>query len=306
MGRKQFELTGFSVFISIAIVLVSAPVAVQAEDTGVRGESVRETVGSADGTQIGYTQIGSGDIQLVMVHGALSTAEQWTPVAEAMPEGFTCYVMDRWGRGDSEHHEEYSLEREVEDIEAVLRAAGPDPWLLGHSSGSIYTLEAARRYPIAGLILYEPPIHGFHGKFAEEIWPRIDRTAREERYEDVVSIFLADEAGVPEEALTSLKATPMWDHRVEHAPQSVREWGELIRVQPTVARYADIAVPTLLLAGTLNEHHPSFATQALEDALPDARIAWLEGQGHTANLMAPEKVVRIVSEFVLSHEPDEG
>lgn len=219
-------------------------------------------------------------------------------MAGALAERCTCYVMDRWGRGGSDDHADYSLEREVEDIEAVLEAAGPEAYLLGHSSGAIYTLEVARRSPLAGLVLYEPPLHGFHGRFVEEVWPRIRAAAEEGRFEEVVSTFLADEAGLPDDVLASLRETPLWQHRVALAPHSVREWAELIRLRPTVDRYRDVSVPTLLLAGTETEGHPSFATRDLQELLPDVRTALLEGQGHTANLMAPDLVARELLAFL--------
>lgn len=219
-------------------------------------------------------------------------------VAAAMSETCTCFVMDRWGRGGSADRSNYSLEREVEDIEAVLDAAGPGAYLLGHSSGAIYTLEVALRASIAGLILYEPPLHGTHGRFVEVVWDRLRIAAQEERFEDVVSIFLTDEAGLSEEVVSHIRTTPLWDHRVALAPHSVREWEELIRVRPPVERYRSISVPTLLLAGTETADHPSFATKELESTLPDVRTAMLDGQGHSANLIAPDLVAQEVTAFL--------
>lgn len=155
----------------------------------------RQTVRSADGTRIGFTRVSSGPVPLVIVHGALSAGVRWISVAEALADQCTCYVMDRWGRGASEDHAEYSLESEVDDIGAVLETAGPDAFLFGHSSGAIYALEAALQYPIAGLVLYEPPLHAFHGRFVDDALSRMLVAAREERFEDVVAIFARDEEG---------------------------------------------------------------------------------------------------------------
>lgn len=94
----------------------------------------RQRTVSDGGTRIGFTKVGSGPISLVLVHGALSCGENWIPVSQALTEHCTCYVMDRWGRGGSDNRVEYSIKREVEDIAAVLQAAGPDAYLLGHSS----------------------------------------------------------------------------------------------------------------------------------------------------------------------------
>lgn len=259
----------------------------------------QETVRSADGTRIAFTRVGDGPVPMVIVHGALNTSEQWLPVATAMVENCTCYVMDRWGRGGSEARADYALEREVEDIIAVLEVAGPDAYLLGHSSGAIYTLEAALSAPVAGLILYEPPLHAFHQeRFVEDIWERIRSAAEEDRYDDALSIFLAEEGGMPDEVMAEVQATPYWDHMLEHTPHSVTEWEALVHERLEVDRYRDISVPTLLLAGTETQDHPSFATQALDDLLPNARTVMLDGQGHGANLSAPDLVAQEIVEFL--------
>lgn len=261
----------------------------------------QRSVLSADGTGIGFTKIGSGHVPLVIVHGALSTGRPWMPAATAMAEHVTCYVMDRWGRGQSASRADYSMEHEVEDIAAVLDAAGSGAYLLGHSSGAIYALEVAARSAVAGLVLYEPPLHAFHsGRFVDEVWDRIRVAGEEGRFEDAISIFLTDEAQMPPNALASLQTTPLWKEMVATAPQSVREWGELIQLQPTVERYEALVTRTLLLAGTETEAHPSFATKALANTLPNSRTRMLVGEGHFAHLSAPERLAEVVTEFVLT------
>lgn len=260
-------------------------------------QAEKRAVHSADGTRIAFTEIGSGPVPVVIVHGALNSGEHWMPVAAALAEHCTCYVIDRWGRGGSGHHTDYALEREAEDIKAVLAVAGPDAYLLGHSSGAIYSLEAAQGSRIAGLVLYEPPLHA--GAAFESTVDRIRLAEKEQRLDDAVSIFLREEARIPEVELSSLKATPVWADMVALAPQSVREWEELVEDMPTVERYRDVAVPTLLLSGTETTDHPSFATEALQGTLPDARIARLAGQGHGGHLGAPDMVAREVIKFIL-------
>jgi pimeloyl-ACP methyl ester carboxylesterase len=264
----------------------------------VSGQAGYHTVHSADGTAISYTKVGSGPVPIVLVHGALNSGEQWMQVAKALAEHCTCYVMDRWGRGGSGSHEDYSIKSEAEDIIAVLEAAGQDAFLLGHSSGAIYALEAALRTPVAGLILYEPPIHAFHGRFAKEIWESIQVAAKEERYKDALSIFLTKEAGVSDQELAFLQSIPSWNHMLNLTPQSVREWAELIRDKPNVGRYQEIKVSTLLLTGSKTINYPSFATQALYEMWPKARVTKLEGQGHGANLAAPEMVAKEITNFI--------
>ncbi len=269
----------------------------EALETPVQPET--KTVRSADGTRIGYTKIGSGPVPVVFVHGALNTGEQWMQVAQELSEQYTCYVIDRWGRGNSEHRTDYSLEFEIADILAVLEEAGPESYVLGHSSGAIYAIEAAKRASVAGLILYEPPLHAFiEGPFVDETFDRIYSAFEDGKYEESLHIFLSEEARVPDEAIAEVEATPFWDHMVEHTPHSVIEWKALMQEDMDLERYRDIAVPTLMLAGTVTEEHPSFATDALDALLPETQIAMLEGEGHTANLSSPDMVSEEIDEFI--------
>lgn len=271
-----------------------------AEASSVFGQAEKHTVQSADGTTIGFTKIGSGPVPVVIVHGALNTHEQWLPLATAMNEQFTCYVMDRWGRGWSDDRTDYSLKKEAEDIAAVLEEAGPDAFLLGHSSGAIYALEAALTSSLAGLVLYEPPILAFEkNRFFEKNRDPVRIAADEERWEDMVSIFLKDEARISEEELTFLQASPFWEPMVDLAPVTACEWVELEENKPTVNRYQNIKVPTLFLTGSENENHPSFATKALNERLPDARIVILNGHGHSAHLDDPKLVAKEITNFIL-------
>ncbi|HSM56058.1 MAG TPA: alpha/beta hydrolase [Candidatus Sulfomarinibacteraceae bacterium] len=267
---------------------------IERESVAVKTQTVR----SEDGTRIGFAKVGSGPVPLVIVHGALNSAEQWLSVAKALAEPCTCYVMDRRGRGRSGDAAAYDFEREIEDIAAVLQAAGPEAFLLGHSSGAIYALEAARRQSIEGLALYEPPLH-FQRQF-EEIFERIRPLMEQEQFNEAVVLFYREEAGVPEEQLSVLRSTPLWRHMVALAPTAHREWEALLEAGLTVERFREVSEPTLLLTGTVTQDHTSFATRALEATLPDARVVLLEDQAHAAHRMAPELVAKEVADFMLT------
>ena len=257
-----------------------------------------QSVRSPDGTRIGFVKMGSGPA-LVLVHGVLNTADQWLPVAIAMSDHCMCFVMDRRSRGRSGDGADYSLDRQIEDIQAVLDAAGPGASLLGHSSGAIYALETARRFPVGRLVLYEPPLH-FQGPKAEGLVDRIRAKVESKQFENAVTIFLKEEARVPEDALSGVQATPLWDQMVALAPTLLGELEMILRLGPSVERYRDVSIPTLLLSGTETVDHPSFATKALQDTLPNVRKAMLDGQGHGANGEAPDMVARAVTDFLLA------
>jgi pimeloyl-ACP methyl ester carboxylesterase len=93
-------------------------------------------VRSKDGTEIGFLRFGEGP-PLVFVHGSLSVAERWKACAELLSDRFTCYLMDRRGRASSGDAPNYSIEREYEDVAAVLANAGAEASLFGHSYGAI-------------------------------------------------------------------------------------------------------------------------------------------------------------------------
>ena len=130
-------------------------------------EPRERVVRSKDGVRIGFLELGSGP-PLVIVHPSVSSGDAWLPVAGRLAERFTCHLMDRRGRGRSGDAIDYSLEREGEDIAAVLEAAGPGAHLLGHSYGAVCALEAACRVPVDLLVLYEPPL-AVDGRFAERL-----------------------------------------------------------------------------------------------------------------------------------------
>ncbi|MBN9683961.1 MULTISPECIES: alpha/beta fold hydrolase [unclassified Corallococcus] len=109
-----------------------------------------------DGTSLSYFRHGQGPA-LVWICGTLSTWDNWRDVASRLSPRFTDFVLERRGRGASADGEVYSLEREVEDVLALMQEARAGACLFGHSPGGILALEAAARRPPARMVLYEPP-----------------------------------------------------------------------------------------------------------------------------------------------------
>ena len=256
-----------------------------------------QTVRSADGTKIGFAAVGSGP-PLVLVHGAWNWAEHWVGVAEALSDAHACLVMDRRGRGSSGDGVDYSLDRELEDIAAVLNAAGPGASLLGHSSGAIYALETSRRIPVGRLILYEPPLRWAERGDPAGLVDRIRVLVDEGRFEEAATLFFSEEGRLPREALAFLRSRPEWHSMVALAPVCVREWEAILGAGLSVDRYRDLSMPTLLLAGSENLDHPSMATEALAATLPDVRTAVLDGHGHMANRTDPALAAEEVRRFL--------
>jgi pimeloyl-ACP methyl ester carboxylesterase len=116
------------------------------------------TIGSRDGTAIGYERSGHGP-PLVLVHGTTADHTRWTPILPPLEQRFTVFALDRRGRGLSGDSGDYTIELEFDDVAAVVDSIGEPVVLLGHSYGALCSLEAALRTSnVQRLILYEPPI----------------------------------------------------------------------------------------------------------------------------------------------------
>lgn len=254
-------------------------------------------VRSSDGTQIGVHSVGSGR-PLVLVHGAWNWAEHWLGVADELADAYTCWVMDRRARASSGDGDGYSFDREIEDITAVLEAAGPDASLLGHSSGAIYTLETALRASVGNLLVYEPPLRWAERGDPADLVGRIRALIDEGKLESAAELFFSEEGRLDDEGLTFLRTLPEWEPMVTLAPVCVREWDAILAADLSVDRYRELSTPTLVLAGSENLDHPSMATESLAATLPEVRTAVLDGQGHMANRTDPPLVASEVRAFL--------
>jgi pimeloyl-ACP methyl ester carboxylesterase len=253
------------------------------------------TVRSADGTQIGFLKIGSGPA-IVFVHGSLSTGEQWLPVASGLADSFTCYLMDRRGRGRSGDSEDYSLAKECADIKAVLDFAGSHACLLGHSYGAICALAAANSFPVARLVLYEPPLPIHHAVVGPEL-NEVRAAVFRNDLDTALTVGLREMVKVSANELADLKTSPLWSGMVALTPTWVRECEVVAGLELGVERFAGMAAPTLMLLGTATAAHHIEATRALENTLPQVRSAEFDGETHFAHLTATEQVVSALGRF---------
>src|SRR3712207_6694772 len=122
-----------------------------------------ESATSKDGTPIAYWRSGEGP-PLVLVHGTAADHGRWRPVLPAFEERFAVCAVDRRGRGGSGDSEDYAIEREFEDVAAVVDSLGEPAFLVGHSYGALCALEAALLTPnVRKMVLYEPPMDASGG-----------------------------------------------------------------------------------------------------------------------------------------------
>lgn len=261
-------------------------------------EVTRGSVTSADGTSIGYVRVGTGPA-LVMVHGSISTHADWLAVAKLLSPHFTCFLMDRRGRGMSDPGAEpYHIEREYEDITAVLAAAGPGASLMGHSFGAICALGAAAKTSVTRLVLYEPPLP-VGGPVAGAYLEDYRRAVEAGQFDEALGIGLRRFVRLPPELVEAMRPTPIWTSMLTMVGGWAREMEAIDALGPDVSRYWAVRCPVILLLGTRSSWHPlQNATRALADTLAQARVAPLEGEGHMAIRTAPGLIAKAVTPFL--------
>jgi pimeloyl-ACP methyl ester carboxylesterase len=239
-----------------------------------------ETIPSTDGTPIGCWRTGDGP-PLVLVHGTAADHARWAPVLPALERSFTVLAVDRRGRGASGDADGYAIEREFEDLAAVVDWAGPGTSVLGHSYGAVCALEGALLTDrLRALVLYEPPV-GVQVASAEVV-ARLEALLGADQRDELVAVFMTEVAGVLPDQVEGMRAHPSWAARLAAAhtiPRELRAHGEYGFDAP---RFRQLEVTTLLLRG--GDSLPGFtaATETVAAALPDGRIVTMPGQRHTA------------------------
>jgi pimeloyl-ACP methyl ester carboxylesterase len=230
------------------------------------------------------------------VHGAGSARWSFDDVRPRLESSFTVIAIDRRGRGDSTDGEGYALESEVEDVAAVVRDAGDGALLFGHSYGGLIAAEAARRLELPGLALYEPAMGGVVATGeAIERWERlIDAGERD----TVVRDLYIDVAGYDEAAADELVGSPVWEARRAIVHTVPRELRAELAHRFDGAALAELAMPTLLLVGTESPDWALRSVDAYMEAIPGVEKRILDGQGHSANMTAPDLLAAELGRFL--------
>jgi pimeloyl-ACP methyl ester carboxylesterase len=249
-----------------------------------------ETVQSADGTTIAFDRSGSGPA-LILVLGAFCDRSTPRALADLLGERFSVFAYDRRGRGASGDTPPYAVEREIEDLAAVLAAAGGAALVFGHSSGAVLALEAAaRRLPIVKLAVYEPPyIVDTTRDRPGDLEMRVGRLIAAGRRSEAVELFLVEGPQVPPEAMAMMKRSPSWPafEEIAHTlPYDLAVCGDQSLPEKRIAR---IAIPTLALSGGESPAWARNSVDAVANAIPGARQRTLPGQTHGAadDVLAP-------------------
>ena len=271
------------------------------EENGETAARQAETVVSNDGTSIGYWRTGEGP-PLVLVHGTSADHTRWDPVLPALEEHFTVYAVDRrrrGGSGDTADH--YSLEREVEDVVAIVDSIGAPVSLLGHSYGAICSLEASllRTTHVHRLVLYEPPIPTSIEIFPTGTIARIEALIEAGDREEAVVVFLREVVKMPPGELDLTREASSWRGRVATAHTLPREMRAVEGYTFDPTRFRTLRTPTVLLVGGDSPPFLKAAIEAVGAALPDSRIVVMPGQQHVAMHTAPELFASLVVRFLV-------
>ncbi|WP_328607786.1 alpha/beta hydrolase [Amycolatopsis sp. NBC_00345] len=256
---------------------------------------------SADGTVITYDRAGSGPA-LVLVAGAFSYREfpGLLQLTGLLAEHFTVYNYDRRGRGDSGDTAPYTVEREIEDLRAIVDAAGGEAFAWGLSSGAVLALKAAEAgVPLTKLALYEPPFMtdpaGRHAP--ADFKPRLESLVRQSKRGEAVKYFMTKGMGAPAFAIPMMRLMPgVWKRltAVAHTlPYDLALLDGHFAGEPLLAgEFAGVKAPTLVLDGGKSAAGLRQAAQDLADVLPDGHRRTLAGQNHNVSMKVMAPVVR--------------
>jgi pimeloyl-ACP methyl ester carboxylesterase len=251
---------------------------------------------SRDGTPIAYESTGQGPA-LILVSGAMSTGGTVAPLAVPLSDRFKVLVYDRRGRGESGDTAPYAVAREVEDLAALVEAAGGEACLYGISSGGALVLEAAASgLPVRRVAVYETPFADFSERGAKE---RAEYTANltaalaEGRRGDAVELFMRL-AGMPDEMIQGARQSPMWAGMEAVAPTLAYDDTVLGDGLVPRERLASVSVPVLAVAGGASPDWLQEATRAVAEAAPKGSYRNLEGQTH---MVDPNALAPVLAEY---------
>ena len=264
------------------------------------------TVTSNDRTPIAYECSGSGPA-LLLVGGALSSRSAAPAFVTLLAQRLTVYDFDRRGRGESGDAHPYAVEREIDDIAAVIDEAGGRAFVYGHSSGAVLSLRAAARLgdKITKLVLYEPPfiIDDSRPPAPVQYVDHLDELVAAGRRGDAVDYFMTEVVGTPKQALREMRGTPAWSG-MEHLAHTLAYDGRVVgntmsgRAEP-LHQWATLHTPTLVLAGSNSPPFLHAGARTLAALLPNGHYRSLDGLDHSASMSAPHTLAPVVVEFLL-------
>ncbi|MCI0349581.1 MAG: alpha/beta hydrolase [Acidobacteriales bacterium] len=262
---------------------------------------LRRVVTSKDGTAISFSVAGNGPA-LILVDGAMCYRGfgPMKELAALLTANFTVYTYDRRGRGESGDTKPYAVEREVEDIEALINHAGSEAHVFGVSSGAALALEAANRgLAIKRLVLYEAPfiVDDTRTPIPDGYLAQLNALLAANRRGDAIKLFMKL-VGVPSIFIALMGLMPAWKKlkAIAHTlPYDITIVQDHQRGKPLPAgSWSSATIPTLVVEGGKSPAWMRNAMRELADVLPNANLRTLEGQTH---MVRAAKLAPVLLEF---------
>jgi pimeloyl-ACP methyl ester carboxylesterase len=270
-------------------------------------ESTQNTVISNDGTTLAFEQLGTGPA-IILVSPALADRAVQTKLAQVLSRNLTVINYDRRGRGASSDKQPYAVQREVEDIEALIDKVGGPAHLFGSSSGAVLALEAANRLgdKVKALLMYEPPfiVDDTHLPLPADYLIQLRNLISGGRRGEAVKYFMKEAVGIPDEYLRQMQDDPMWpslEAAAHTLPYDGEVMGDTMSGKPLPAHGWDaVRGPTLVMVGEASPAWLHHAAQAAAVALPNSKYRMLEGRDHSAVTTAPLDIATTIYGFFFS------
>ena len=281
---------------ALLLCCVLAPVSVSLAQTTESTAQVSFVI-AKDGTRIAVECTGKGP-SLLIVHGGTGDRSRWRPLLPLFASHFTVCAMDRRGHGASETGTNYSLRKEPADVAAVVNSRPGPVFVLGHSIGGVWALEAAfLTSKISKLVLYEPPLQDLdHSAVADRMEKMIQAGDRDR----ALTTFLREIVMISPDEVAAMKRQASWPSRVAGIDIQLREIRALSKYRFDGKRMRTLKVPTLLLEGSKTAS-PQLkqAIDSLMSSLPNQNLVVFKGQEHNAMDRIPQQFAETVTNFLL-------
>jgi pimeloyl-ACP methyl ester carboxylesterase len=259
---------------------------------------------SRDGTRIAYERTGEGP-PLAIVGGALSDRSSAASLAAALARDLTVLSYDRRGRGGSGQTLPWSLEKEIDDLRALIDMVGEPVSVYGHSSGGVLSIESALAgLPIPALIVYEPP---YVADLSDPNAPPPDLADRLRTTlagpggaDAAIRDFLRLGPGLSETEIDGLATSPAWQRFLALAPTAPFDAAIVSEGEIPRQRLLGLETPTLVLQGGASPPWVRAATAALAAAVPNGRLVVLDELDHGGARTDPDRVAAEVVRFLLT------
>ena len=278
-------------------------------------EAPSRTITSPDGTSIAVfssaAAVGSagGRPPLVLVHGATADHTTWRTSGPLLAARHTTHAVDRRGRGASGDNRDYAIEREFDDLAAVVEALAAESGgavdVVGHSYGGRIGLGAALLTPnLRRLVVYEgaPPPTSGRGYQDDGTLLRIEDLIAAGDRDEALATFMRDIVGMPAADLAAFRADPIWARRAAAVDTTIRELRAEVGPAASLEARGDVRQPVLQILGGESAAIFGEATRALDARLRDGRVVTIDGARHAAHHTHPGVFVAAIEAFLA--EPD--